>query len=332
MIETPSVDVLLPFNSIDKYLDFAIRCVLASEDVTVNLFLIDDRLDDKFYDIAQHYPEAKFFRTNGIGYYPALNSVRTHLQSDYVALMNSDDVISATKYIEQIRVLNIDNSDLCVTHLRKFKGKFIILSKYGENSSQKFNNEYLLLGSYFANATWLAKRQFWQEKIIFGNEKMGDWALALHIFSKIKVSIVPKVHYWYRKHKNQVTANINFHQNSVNEIYPLWKNLSLDCNWPELTKNSFGLIAAPLTVAGTLSPYDVSQSIDWLLKLTNSEDEVVSALARRRYLYICAKYLNLMDPKKIKGSIILKASLEFFLEFFRFKRLLPRCFWTSSKC
>jgi hypothetical protein len=319
-----SVDVLLPFNTIDEYLNVAIKSVLANRDVHVNLLLIDDQPPTRYRDIKFYHPQVEIIRTHGIGYYSALNVASAHLKSDYVTLMNSDDIVSCTKYTEQIKALIADESDFCVTYLSKFKGKFSLFSKFGKNSSKKFTNEYLLLGSYFADATWLTKRSFWEREVVFGNEKIGDWALALQVFPNNKVSIVPKVHYWYRKHENQMTAEINFHKSSATQIYPLWKDLAKRYRWPDLNLNSFGLIAAPLTLQSNLSRSDIYESINWLLKLTKNKDKIISKLARRRYLYICIKYFPYRDFRKFKVFTFIKAFLEFLQEILYSKKLLPK--------
>ena len=322
-MNVPTVDILLPFHSFDTYLDVAIQSVLASEGVSVHLILIDDRPTDKSDDIHKRYPEATLLKTYGIGYYSALNAGQLYLKSDYVGTMNSDDIISPNKLTKQIEKLDKTHSDLCVTHIRKFSGSRGLLSKLGANYSDTFQPEYLLMGSYFADATWVATRDCWEKYISFGTEKMGDWALALKIFLKLRIIVEPTTHYWYRKHNMQVTSNIDFHKSAGSEIYPNWLFLSEMLGWPELNRNSFGLIASPLSLTDNLTSEDICKTIAWLFELMNHTDKNLSRLARRRYLYACVGYLRLLRFNQLKFRILFRASGELILEYLTSKRKLP---------
>jgi hypothetical protein len=128
-----------------------------------------------------------------------------YLESEFVALMNSDDWSSPDRLFKQINELDRREGDIAICSLVKFKDSRLIPAFLGEFKSHEFDPRVLLLGAYGADATWLTKRDTWVACFHFEESLVSDWLSAMKILPKLRVVSVNEKLYWYRQHTNQVT-------------------------------------------------------------------------------------------------------------------------------
>lgn len=222
-----SIDVILPFHRSDLFLKRAINSIKQSVGVRTNLILIDDRVE---------YEELSFdstVRTGGVGYASAINASLPFLRSDFCALMNSDDLVHPERFIKQASALQKFGKNVSVTRMRKFNNlgfpKFML---GGNPRFHKFKREAQLITSFYSNASWFMRTDYWISvgKIEdFGNG--SDWAWGVKLFYETDPFVHPEVLYFYRSHKNQSTRSVNTLDPRLAEI---WGELNLSLGLPQL--------------------------------------------------------------------------------------------------
>ncbi len=209
------VDVLLPFHREDQYLNDAIESLLNSEKVEINLLLLDNRLNKDFFTIKDHLVSCAEERNHTIKiinvfapntYAQALNDGLDHVTSDYIALMNSDDLISKERLYLQIETLEQSNSDLSICNFQKFYKSQEISSVSGKIPYEQYSWMLLLLGAYGADATLIFTRKWQtQNNARFPESKQSDWLFALKYYPEANIATLDRKLYFYRMHEKQIT-------------------------------------------------------------------------------------------------------------------------------
>lgn len=234
----PSVTVLLPFHRADNLLDEAIESVLDSKNVKVQLLLIDDRkfkVDDKFSRMSKIW-------TGGVGYANALNEGKSLALGDFVALMNSDDLITNDRFYLQTKLIEESDCDVSVSRLVKInKYGTPVFSLGGNPQIKEAKLLHFLYGSHLANASWMTVNDFWQANMYFENLKLGsDWVLGQHLIKRFRFKQIEKPLYKYRMHQRQITR---LEENQAEIIGPIWQELN-SVTTGRYVPNSFGLVLA----------------------------------------------------------------------------------------
>lgn len=248
------VDVILPFHRVDDFLLRALDSIEQSKQIRPHIILIDDRktkepcakLESKLNSLVRC--NVSYFENYNHGYGNAINLGLTKILNPWVALMNSDDLISEDRLYQQIFAIENTNSDGAICELIKFKFfKFIhippILGKISMNS---YNSSYLLLGAYGADATLVLKAAKFLN-LNFNTAKLcGDWITALTKYPELKIISTPRAKYYYRIHAKQ-SSNMQIASNDVilQEIFNSWAELNDALGLPEVTLDEFIFIAAP---------------------------------------------------------------------------------------
>ncbi len=220
---TPTVDVLLPFHRVDKFLIQSIESVMESESVQIRLVLLNNlKIKDSNRQLLENYLKLK--RPNyievlvpGLGTYAeALNLARSYLKSDFFALANSDDLIAQDRIWKQITSMGQDCSDISICKLRKFSNLTPILPSLTKSLKTTYTGHMLLLGAYGADATLVGRKQWLVNSSNFKLVDNADWIFALENYEGSKISFLDKKKYFYRIHRNQNTQNKpNFNSNTL---------------------------------------------------------------------------------------------------------------------
>jgi glycosyltransferase involved in cell wall biosynthesis len=204
------IDVILPFHLENKLLYESIDSVLSSSKVELNLLLLDNRCAENFMTpLKRKLSENTTLipsRKSGT-YADALNASKKHLRSKYFALMNSDDLIASERLFKQVRKVELEGTDICITKFRKINSKKReIPSILKCPSYEDYTWKYLLIGAYGADATLLGKSS-WLRNKNFRNLPNADWIFALENYPQSRISIVNEELYFYRMHKKQITRS-----------------------------------------------------------------------------------------------------------------------------
>ena len=290
------ITVIIPFHKVDKYLELAIKSVLKSKRVSIEILLVDDRAMTKDPEprkiselldlINRSGHKVIVHTTKKRGYANALNESRREPTSDYVALMNSDDLISRNRLFNQIQNLK-KGSDLEICKLVKFRGIFLVPSITG-SIRRSFSPELLLLGAYGADATLCCRRETWAESFSYNESvRMADWELALRTFPNLKVGMSKNARYYYRMHNNQVSRASDGTEGIFLEIFNVWEAFSDKLGLPRLLASEAGLIAAPWQWRLEKTEIRHAAIKNWLTefnKLPNTrQSNELTRLLRRRY-------------------------------------------------
>lgn len=241
------LDVLLPFHRVDKFLEEAIDSLAASRGVSLRVVLIDDRID-RTADIIQLVSRFKNFEVmetlGGQGYGEALKVGSAALKSDHVALFNSDDLVHPNRLLMQLKALK--NSDVSITNLGRIdKSGRSMKSITGKLLSRIYDQDFLIFGSYGANATWCMRKNWWIENSFFDRDECLDWRIGLKRFSQAKIAYTGEILYFYRKHKFQVTKNRHPEFQKMDIVYKSWENYLQKYNIGKVERGTFDLIATP---------------------------------------------------------------------------------------
>ena len=281
------LDVLMPFHREDTYLDEAIASLGSATGVKFRVIFIDDRVGRK-KNVLKKFNEIKNYELlktqGGEGYGEALRLGTAAIQSEVVALFNSDDLMHPERFKQQI--LCLEKSELCITRMMRIDSRGRkSRSLLGDIRSNSYNSKFLLLGSYGANASWCMRKDWWIKNSFFDSQECLDWRIALKSFDKTSISYISEPMYFYRKHRNQVTANRHIDRSRFDKVYNSWLEFALRCGLPESTREIFEVMALPW--AGSYkSKYE--QQCEWTRKLLllpledrKIQDNLISLISRR---------------------------------------------------
>jgi glycosyltransferase involved in cell wall biosynthesis len=307
-----SIDVLLPFHKVDKFLFEAIDSVAQSLYVDTRLILIDDRIDQSFHLKLNNFglKNVEYISTGGgSGYGRALEVGSLCIQNKFVGLMNSDDLISPLRFHKQI--LALQNSEVSFSRLASinFRGKSIS-GLGGELRNTSYNPFFLLFGSYGANASMTFHKEWWSRFSFFDDKSALDWRIGIKSFHKSKIGFLNEDLYYYRKHKSQYTKS----PDSIAKLQPLYNSwrehadafgfsnlhwlhfhvlaLSsespLETDWEEISK----FLEEVLEFSATL-PYDQSVFLNKLIAR-----RILAALRKPQNFRNISKVLNYLDASE----------------------------------
>jgi len=280
----PNVSVLLPFHRTDSYLRDAIQSIESSKGVSVQLILIDDRP----FKASDEFSRMSKIWTKGIGYSEALNAGKRFATEEFVALMNSDDLVSKNRLKIQVNLLRNSECSVSVMRLQKFSKQYRPIFSIGGNPRiLEPSPECFLVGSHLANASWMTHNAFWQDNCNFMNFAVGaDWALGSSLIKKYKFHYMNRRHYFYRSHSNQITKST---LENAEQLGLFWQDLNLESGGLPLP-NSFGLaLVFPNRIRLTeleITSETISQFENWAAHFYQNSDSNLRVLAEPRLAYL----------------------------------------------
>jgi len=273
----------------NKFFYEAVESVLNSVDVRPRLIIIDDRLD-KSQKLKGNFA---LIETDSVGYGAAINASKDLIDTEYVGLMNSDDLSCETRFIKQIFELKFGDISLSTCKLQKFSGEKMkkIYSLGGSAVGNRHNDYMLLFSSFCANASWVTTSQYWHEKIYFDTHQNGsDWKLAADLHEEIsRWGYLSEPLYYYRQHSTQ-TTKLKTEYDWV--LVKAWEKLNCEKGLPKIP----GEIGLNLTFPGIYPPLDL-QKVEienlelWLLEITKMLTKQESEILQRRLTgYIASNF------------------------------------------
>jgi glycosyltransferase involved in cell wall biosynthesis len=303
-LKRKKLSILLPFHIDNQFLNDAIASCVSAMDEDSELILINTS-GLKY----RRHSNFQIIDAPGRNYIEALSIGLNEAHGEYTALMNSDDLILKNRFQKQISKLNEDQADLVFCGMKKFKGKNrAIFPLLGELKGDQYLSEFLLLGSYGANATWLFRTSWANDLQLFKSSlDSSDWTTALRVFPKSKITYVPDKLYLYRMHPTQITRTLSEHHST---LYSLWTSLNESLNLPHLTFQE----VKNLTHPNFIQRQDeiTSNIFDWFsgyLDRLPSHD-AIDDLLNRRYLI-----LSLGSPIKYRHNFNLGLLIKVLAEF-----------------
>ena len=306
------LSVILPFHSNNKLLEEAIySCIKAlpnnSELILLNtsqqkLILRGAATNTYVIDV----PRFKYIEALSVGISQA--------KGEFIALMNSDDLVVESRFDQQLSKIASDKADLIICGIQKFKGNGRkVYPLLGEIGGVNFRSEYLLLGSYGADATWLFNAKWAKQVDLFSSDgDSSDWTTALRVFPESKVSYIPERLYLYRMHDGQITRK---NPETHTTLETNWMRLNSKLKLPELCSADIRQMTHPepfSTKAIQITNIEFWFK-EYLALLGSSATEVQELIDRRLIL------LSMGSPKaalrNLKLSLLLQMTSEFFWNF-----------------
>ena len=298
------IDVILPFHRLDAHFRDAVESLKASKGVSLRVIAVDDRVDktESPKSFLEGLKNLLIVETDGgSGYGNALRLGSKFIDSDSVALFNSDDLMSPDRFKVQIR--SLERFELSFSKLQNFSGKDNkISSLIGNISSKKFEPLYLLLGSYGANASWVMRAEWWNQNAFFDNNECLDWRIALNSFNSSKIKMEPEPLYFYRKHPGQYTKTNNFLTKEMDPVYNAWVKFAEDYDLTA-TRSIFNTIATPWLNSEKAEWSEFYPWVDTFLRVAtisapDSVKDLFRLLQRRSLFAARSANINLMNTLK----------------------------------
>jgi glycosyltransferase involved in cell wall biosynthesis len=315
------LDVLLPFHVYDDLLQEAIESCKKSLPANSRIIAINTLVDQKILNM--HSDQILELVCPKADYVTALRFGLSKTQSKYVALMNSDDLIHESRFINQIQALENSNFKMCVTNLSKFsitkQQKWIEIPALLGDPPSNFHEALLLLGSFRADASWCFNQEWAHEVNLFGQESdVSDWCTAMRTINGGNTIILSEDQYFYRMHSGQITRSERIPNSDF--FYSNWKTLNQRLNFRSLTFSEIDAI----TSKGK-QDLDLDHVWKWLREteaflisvLPDSDKKKISNIFSRRRLLICIHQRTLR--LRIKDLLILPKVL---FQYIRFKKYL----------
>lgn len=226
------ISIIIPIYNSKQFLKETIESVINQTIADWELILVDDGSTDSSQDICRQYQQQDsrihlFVRENG-GLSAARNLGLNQAKGDYVAFLDSDDLMVDDALEILKRAMLISEADISVGRIKKFKNSTPtkIKKPYGEfDTLQSFPPskavEKALYQRQIDNSVCgkLYKRQLW-EKIWF---REGIWFEDLdcfyHVFLKAdKIAVVRDIVYLYRQHKDSFLGNFTLKRTDVLDV------------------------------------------------------------------------------------------------------------------
>jgi glycosyltransferase involved in cell wall biosynthesis len=204
------IDVILPVRSEHKFLSAALSSIIQSEGIQTRVIFIDNSdsgLNHIRSGLRQH---DIFIREKRPGFARAMNAplMQEHDFSEYVGIMNSDDISHPLRFSTQVKTLKKTSSQLNICNVVNFRGTRRAKPFFGSLQYEEYHPLLLTLGAYGIEPAWCSTSEWWIRNS-FRSEVLHpdivDLDLALRIFPDTSISSTSEQLYYYRKHRHQMS-------------------------------------------------------------------------------------------------------------------------------
>jgi glycosyltransferase involved in cell wall biosynthesis len=226
------VEVIIPFHKVDNFLFESIASAKNSLGVDVRLILVNDTGEIISRNLFNIDNGDILIDSLNKGYSGALRTGISSSSAEYVAFLDSDDLMDPNKLCKQLMRMNEVDVDFVSSRIIKFRGSSKstrVPSFLGENPKVNRPELLLLLGSHGADSSLLTKgeslRSTWGIHGIFP-PSVADFGWLLNALSKgLRLGHEPSAIYFYRSHEGQLSRNISL-QSDWSVAYPYWAEFS----------------------------------------------------------------------------------------------------------
>lgn len=203
------ISIGIPFFNAEKYLEDAIKSVLAQTFQNWELILVDDGSIDRSLEIARSFndPRIRIIADGHNRRLPyRLNQIINEAKYDFIARMDADDLMAVDRLEKQIKVLNENPKiDLVVTSLYSIGNKNEILGKRIFSNHQMQPKEILqgltnlLHPSLLARKTWCQRNPYQENNCLAEDYEL--W-LSAAIKNDFNYVVMQEPLYFYREVEN----------------------------------------------------------------------------------------------------------------------------------
>ncbi|WP_180072965.1 glycosyltransferase family 2 protein [Acinetobacter sp. YH12200] len=231
------ISIGIPFFNAEKYLEDAIKSVLAQTFKNWELILVDDGSTDRSLEIAQSFVDPRI-RIISDGYNRRLpyrlNQIINEAKYDLIARMDADDLMAVDRLEKQVKVLNENPEiDLVVTSLYSIGNKNEILGKRIFSNHQMQPKEILQGLTNLLHPSLLARKVWCQRNLYqIDNCLAEDYELWLSaaIKNDFNYLVMQEPLYFYREVENvkkekmvrgyntQIKVIKKYYKNTISDI------------------------------------------------------------------------------------------------------------------
>ena len=231
------ISIGIPFFNAEKYLEDAIKSVLAQTFKNWELILVDDGSTDRSLEIAQSFVDPRI-RIISDGYNRRLpyrlNQIINEAKYDLIARMDADDLMAVDRLEKQVKVLNENPEiDLVVTSLYSIGNKNEILGKRIFSNHQMQPKEILQGLTNLLHPSLLARKAWCQRNLYqIDNCLAEDYELWLSaaIKNDLNYLVMQEPLYFYREVENvkkekmvrgyntQIKVIKKYYKNTISDI------------------------------------------------------------------------------------------------------------------
>lgn len=231
------ISIGIPFFNAEKYLEDAIKSVLAQTFKNWELILVDDGSTDRSLEIAQSFVDPRI-RIISDGYNRRLpyrlNQIINEAKYDLIARMDADDLMAVDRLEKQVKVLNKNPEiDLVVTSLYSIGNKNEILGKRIFSNHQMQPKEILqgltnlLHPSLLARKAWCQRNPYQIDNCLAEDYEL--W-LSAAIKNDFNYLVMQEPLYFYREVENvkkekmvrgyntQIKVIKKYYKNTISDI------------------------------------------------------------------------------------------------------------------
>ena len=203
------ISIGIPFFNAEKFLEDAIKSVLAQTFQDWELILVDDGSTDRSLEIARSFVDSRI-RIISDGYNRRLpyrlNQIISEAKYDIIARMDADDLMAVDRLEKQIKVLTKNPEiDLVVTSLYSIGNKNEILGKRIFSTHQMQSKEILqgltnlLHPSLLARKAWCQRNPYQENNCLAEDYEL--W-LSAAIKNDFNYMVMQEPLYFYREVEN----------------------------------------------------------------------------------------------------------------------------------
>lgn len=208
------ISVIMPVYNAEKHLEEAIESVLNQTHKNFEFIIINDGSIDKSLEIIYRYQKKDkrivLINRKNKGLITSLNEGLEKSSGSYIARMDSDDISLAHRFERQIKLMELENLDICGGH-------FLSINNFGEPISLNLTpighdlcTLSLISKVPFAHPSVMIRKSFLEKNDIkYGqslNNKAEDFDLWIRLHEKgAKFSNVNEIIFKYRIVKNSLS-------------------------------------------------------------------------------------------------------------------------------
>jgi teichuronic acid biosynthesis glycosyltransferase TuaG len=214
------ISVIIPaYNSV-KYIEETINSVLAQTYSNFEIIIVDDSSTDGTFELCKKLSESnnkiKVFRIEHSGR-PSVprNFGINKAQGEFIAFLDSDDKWVKNKLKEQINFFKKNSEVSLVYSVSKTFGEVNFFSQHYELfplpfKAAKNKTDLLTKGNSIPLSTVMVKTETVRSAGGFDEDpdlKLEDYDLWIRLSDLGELGFLPRVHCYYRIHKNQFSGN-----------------------------------------------------------------------------------------------------------------------------
>jgi glycosyltransferase involved in cell wall biosynthesis len=109
------ISVVIPTYNHSEFLGPAIESALGSLGVKVEVFVINDGSTDDTAKVASSHPGIHYFEQTNMGAHHALNRALSLVKTEYVAILNDDDMYEPGHLLSSILAMNSLDADIVIS-------------------------------------------------------------------------------------------------------------------------------------------------------------------------------------------------------------------------